>query len=43
MFTIFKVREKLESYDDPGWYQHPKGTVAEAASPEDLRRDGITT
>lgn len=28
MFTIFKVREQLTSYADPGWYQHPDGTVA---------------
>ena len=41
MFTILKVREGITSYDDPGWYRHPKGTVAEPASPEDLRRDGI--
>lgn len=30
MFTIFKVRDNLTSYVDPGWYQHPPGTVAEA-------------
>lgn len=30
MFTVLKVREKLDSYADPGWYQHPKGTVAES-------------
>lgn len=30
MFTLFKVRENLTSYADPGWYQHPEGTVAEA-------------
>lgn len=29
MFTIFKVRDNLISYVDPGWYQHPPGTVAE--------------
>jgi manganese oxidase len=29
MFTIFKVRETVADYDrDPGWYQHPPGTVA---------------
>lgn len=28
MFTVLKVREGITSYDDPGWYQHPKGTVA---------------
>ncbi len=42
MFTILKVREKLTSYDaDPGWYQHPKGTVASLAETADLSRDGI--
>ena len=31
MFTILKIRERLASYDqDPGWYQNPPGTVAEA-------------
>lgn len=29
MFTVLKVRDDLISYDDPGWYQHPSGTVAE--------------
>lgn len=29
MFTIFKVRDNLTSYTDPGWYQHPPGTIAE--------------
>lgn len=33
MFTVFKVREQLTSYVDPGWYQHPPGTVAEAVPP----------
>ena len=29
MFTVVKVRDQLHSYDkDPGWYDHPKGTVA---------------
>jgi FtsP/CotA-like multicopper oxidase with cupredoxin domain len=28
MFTIVKVREGLTSYDDPGWYAHPEGSVA---------------
>lgn len=30
MFTVLKVRDDLISYDDPGWYQHPSGTVAES-------------
>jgi hypothetical protein len=42
MFTIIKVRDRLTSYDqDPGWYQHPPGTVALTAKAEDLLRDGI--
>jgi manganese oxidase len=42
MFTIIKVRDRLASYDqDPGWYQHPRGTVALTASAGDLARDGI--
>jgi manganese oxidase len=41
MFTILKVRQHLATYDDPGWYVHPPGTVAATASAEDLRRDGI--
>lgn len=28
MFTILKVRDGITSYEDPGWYQHPQGTVA---------------
>jgi hypothetical protein len=28
MFTILKVREGITTYDDPGWYQHPPGSVA---------------
>lgn len=30
MFTVVKVREVLgrDDYRDPGWYRHPKGTVA---------------
>jgi FtsP/CotA-like multicopper oxidase with cupredoxin domain len=42
MFTIVKVRERLPAGDrDPGWYAHPKGTIAEPASDADLARDGI--
>jgi FtsP/CotA-like multicopper oxidase with cupredoxin domain len=29
MFTMVKVRDNLQSYDqDPGWYAHPAGTTA---------------
>ena len=42
MFTIVKVRDELDSYDkDPGWYEHPKGTVASLARADELTRDGI--
>ena len=42
MFTIIKVRDRLTSYEkDPGWYQHPRGTVALKASAAELDRDGI--
>ncbi len=30
MFTVVKVRAGIRSYEDPGWYKHPPGTVAEA-------------
>ena len=36
-----KVREGLASYDDPGWYDHPAGTVSELATHEELRAVGI--
>lgn len=41
MFTVLKVRETLQSYDDPGWYDPPKGTLVRAATAEELRKDGI--
>jgi FtsP/CotA-like multicopper oxidase with cupredoxin domain len=42
MFTIVKVRDQLASYEqDPGWYQHPLGTVALKANAAELLRDGI--
>ena len=28
MFTVLKVRAGITSYEDPGWYQYPKGSVA---------------
>lgn len=41
MFTVFKVRNNITSYVDPGWYQHPLGTVAEAVNidtvPQNIR------
>lgn len=42
MMTVIKVRDRLKSYDeDPGWYEHPAGTVAKKASEAELKRDGI--
>ena len=41
MFTVVKVREQLGGYDDPGDYRFPPGSVAAAASADELRRDGI--
>jgi len=45
MFSVVKVREGLarDDYRDPGWYQHPKGTVAYAwkgATPKVARARG---
>jgi hypothetical protein len=39
MFTIFKVRDNLTSYVDPGWYKHPPGTVAEAVNMNDMQHN----
>jgi len=41
MFTILKVRENPEAEDGSGWYTAPPGTVADLASPSDLKADGI--
>ncbi len=30
MFTVLKVRPDITSYQDPGWYEYPEGTVAES-------------
>ncbi len=32
MFTVIKVRDGITSYNDPGWYKHPAGTVARKVS-----------
>jgi manganese oxidase len=39
LFTIVKIRENLTSYDDPGWYENPPGTLASLASNDELQRD----
>ena len=42
LVTVVKVREQLKSYEeDPGWYEHPNGTVALKATEDELRRDGV--
>jgi manganese oxidase len=42
MFTLLKVRDKVDSYEkDAGWYEHPPGTVATVADRAELVRDGI--
>jgi FtsP/CotA-like multicopper oxidase with cupredoxin domain len=43
MFTIVKIRKQLTGDNDPGWYQHPAGTVSVKASAAELARDGIKT
>jgi manganese oxidase len=43
MFTILKVRDGITNYKDPGWYKNPEGTVAQAASADELHTDlGVT-
>jgi manganese oxidase len=32
MFTVLKVRDDITNYNDPGWYKHPKGTIASRVS-----------
>ncbi len=41
MFTVVKVRDRLEPGAESGWYSHPSGTVAREATAEELRADGI--
>jgi hypothetical protein len=41
MFTVLKVRDGISSYEDPGWYENPEGTLALPAKPDELKRDGI--
>ncbi|KIG16560.1 Multicopper oxidase [Enhygromyxa salina] len=43
MFTLLKVRDHDVGDDnqDPGWYKHPPGTVADLATTEEMKRDGI--
>lgn len=41
MFTVFKVRENLASYDDPGWYSPPEGTLVRPATQDEMDDDGV--
>jgi hypothetical protein len=41
MFTVLKVRDNPAAEDGTGWYQHPRGTVAEQAEPARMTADGI--
>jgi hypothetical protein len=41
MFTVVKVRKDLTETSANAWYEHPVGTVAGLASPDELARDGI--
>jgi manganese oxidase len=41
MFTVIKVRDRINGYEDPGDYQHPAGTVASKATAEEMKRDGV--
>ena len=41
MANVLKVREGIESYEDPGPHGFPDGTVSRRARPEELEADGI--
>lgn len=41
MVTLLKVRPGITSYEDPGWWAAPEGTVARLATERELRNDGI--
>lgn len=42
MFAIFKIRDNLTSYADPGWYKHPPGTVAEAVNMNGMQHNNMS-
>ena len=41
MMTVVKVRDDAARADPAGWHAHPRGTVAERATAEELRAAGI--
>lgn len=36
MFTVIKVREGIEGYGDPGWYEQPEGTRVRVAGADEI-------
>jgi hypothetical protein len=41
MFTVLKVRERLDPGSVSSYYEHPSGTLAQLADPDLMRADGI--
>ena len=39
MFTVVKVRDGITNYEDPAWYEHPPGTVAQPTSVREGGKD----
>jgi hypothetical protein len=37
MFTVLKVRDGITSYEDPGWYKNPPGTMAHAVNNAEIK------
>jgi hypothetical protein len=42
MANVLRVREGITSYEDPGPYDFPEGTMSLKAPEQDLERDGIS-
>jgi hypothetical protein len=42
MANVLRVRDDIETYDDPGPYDFPKDTVAREATADELEADGVT-
>lgn len=42
MANVLMVREDIESYENPGPYDFPEGTVSRKATEEEMMTDGIT-
>jgi hypothetical protein len=36
MFTVIKVREGIDNYADPGWYEQPEGTRVRVADADEI-------